>query len=277
MKRVQPSAPAHPKLKRLSRVLVVGFWIVMMATLVRQWILEVRPEFVPGTYRSVLTREREDHHWRMGVYLPLEGGLTRVGHTETLYTPLRDSGQYKIQNSTQVSIPLPGALAGVPARFELETTAWISGRYELQQVLMHLRSDAFEADCRGTVNAGKLTLHPRVDGQPMDPYVVELPSGKEVVSQGLSRLMSLPPLSEGMRWEAIVVNPITMQPSVVEMTVLRREKLQWGGKLVDTHRLEVRSGPVRSHAWVSLSGEVLKEKTLFGLTLIKEAVPEPEE
>jgi hypothetical protein len=244
---------------------------------VRQWILEVRPEFVPGTYRSVLTRERQDHQWRMGVYLPLEGGLTRVGHTQTLYTYLRDAGRYKIQNTTRVSIPLPGVLAGVPARFELETTAWISARYELQQVLMHLRSDAFEADCRGRVHEGRLTLYPRVDGQPMDPYEIDLPSGKAVVSQGLSRLMSLPPLSTNMSWKTIVVNPITMQPSVVQMTVLRREKLKWEGKLVDTHRLEVRSGPVRSHAWVSASGEVLKERTLFGLTLIKETVPESDE
>jgi len=268
--------PPRPRLRRLVRVLVVGFWLVMMGTLVRQWVLEVRPEFVPGTYRSALTRERHNHQWRMGVYLPMEAGLTRVGHTQTVYTYMRETGRYKIHNSTKVEFPLPSLLPGIPGRFELDTTTWVSPKYELQQITIQLKSDLADLDCRGTVTDGRLVLHPRVDGQPMDPYEIDLPSG-EMVSQGLSRLMSLPPLAEGMRWTTVVVNPLTMRPSVVEMAVLRREKLVWEGKEVDTHVLDILSPPMAARAWVSLSGEVLKEKTLFGLTLIKEPAPEADD
>jgi len=268
--------PPRPRLRRLVRVLVVGFWLVMMGTLVRQWVLEVRPEFVPGTYRSALTRERHNHQWRMGVYLPMEAGLTRVGHTQTVYTYMRETGRYKIHNSTKVEFPLPSLLPGIPGRFELDTTTWVSPKYELQQITIQLKSDLADLDCRGTVTDGRLVLHPRVDGQPMDPYEIDLPSG-EMVSQGLSRLMSLPPLAEGMRWTTVVVNPLTMRPSVVEMAVLRREKLVWEGREVDTHVLDILSPPMAARAWVSLSGEVLKEKTLFDLTLIKEPAPEADD
>jgi len=114
---------------------------------------------------------------------------------------------------------------------------------------------------------------PRIDGQPQTPFEVDLPP-QGTVSQGLSRFMTLPALSVGMKWTTVAINPLTMQPSVVEMEVLRREKFLWQGEELDVHVLDVRSPAIAARAWVALSGEVLQERTLFGLTLIKEPTQE---
>jgi hypothetical protein len=104
---------------------------------------------------------------------------------------------------------------------------------------------------------------------------LKMPSGA-VVAEGLSPLLALPPLRVGMRWSVAVVDPLTLRPSEVQIQVLRREALRWDGKTVDTHVVEIRSAYLKARAWVSGDGEVLQERTLFGLTFIKERIPDAE-
>ncbi|MFW6107207.1 MAG: hypothetical protein ACOC8A_00805 [bacterium] len=253
---------------------IVAFWAVMMGTLVRRWVLEIRPEHVPGTYQSVLTRERRDHQWRMGIYLPGPEGLKRVGFTQTLFD-YRDE-RFEIKNRTKVHVPVPGVLEK-PTAFELNMTTLVSKDYQVEALAIRLHSPVVRAQCHGRMEGGKLVLYPTVDGREREPYELALPSG-HVVTQELSPLLSLPRLSVGMKWSSVVIDPQTLEPRRVSLEVLRREELEWEGEMWDTYVVEIRSGlMMRAHAWVSRDGDVLKERTLFGLTFIKERVPEMEE
>ena len=257
--------------RRLVILVIVGLWVVMMATLARRYLLEVRPEFVPGTWRFELPRERRDHQWRKGIYLPTARGLQRVGHTQTVFY-YRADGKYSIQNQTQVTVAIPGFLPK-PTGFDLTATALVGGDFALERLTMRLDSEPVKAICDGHVEEGKLILRATVNEQEQPPYEIDLPEGK-VVAQGFSPLMAVPRPKVGMKWDVVVVDPFTFRPSRVEMEVRRREEIEWQGRKVGTYVVFIRSGLVSALAWVTPDGEVLKERTLLGLTFIKESLPE---
>jgi len=257
--------------RRLVAIAVVGLWLVMMATLVRRWILEVRPELVPGTYQSVLTRERRNYQWRKGIYWPTAAGLQRVGHTQTVFHYRNDAG-YTIYNTTRVEVAVPGFLPR-PTTFELDASAVVDATFALQRITMRLESEAVRARGFGRVANGKLALYVTVNDQEREPVVIDVPRG-EVVAQGLSPLLALPPLKVGMKWSVLVVDPFRFRPSKVELEVVRREPLEWEGQRHDTYVVAIRAGGIPALAWVTPEGEVLREQTLFGLTFIKERVSE---
>ncbi len=259
--------------RRLIIVCITGVWVVMMATLVRRYLLEVRPEVVPGTWQSVLTRERRNYQWRKGIYLPTRRGLQRVGHTQTVFY-YRADGKYNVHNETRVTVAVPGFLPK-PTGFELMATALVGGDYALERLTMRLDSEPVNAICHGHVEGSRLVLRATVNGQEQEPFAIDLPTG-QVAAQGFSPLLALPRLEVGMRWEAVVVDPFTFRPSKVEMEVRRRESLRWQGRDLATYVVSIRSGLVSALAWVTPDGEVLQEQTLLGLTFIKEPLPDEE-
>lgn len=257
---------------RLVVVMVVGLWAIMMGSLVRRWLLERRPETLPGTYRSVLTPERQNYHSRMGIYLA--GHEKKVGYTETVFY-YGDDKKYRISNVTRLQAAAPGVLARLAA-FGLESHVVVDAGYALERFSVLLSSSVLHAECKGEVRGTDLVVRVRVAGEEEHVRRFPLPPGATMAS-GLSPLLALPPLRVGLRWRAMVMNPLTLEPTEVELEVLRREPLEWAGETWDTHVVEVRSGYVSARAWVSRNGEVLKETTLFGLTLIKEQVLDGDE
>ncbi|MBM4042672.1 MAG: hypothetical protein FJ290_29640 [Planctomycetes bacterium] len=255
---------------RLVVVTVVGFWAVMTASLVRRWLLEVKPEFIPGTYRSVLTADRQNYQCRMGIYLP--GLKEKAGYTETVFLYSED-GRYRITNTTRVEAKVPGVLERL-ARFALDTNVVVGKGHALERFSVTLSSSVLSAECRGEVVGEELVLRARVDGDEEEQVRRwRLPPGGMVAS-GLSPLLALPPLRVGLRWTTLVLNPLTLDVEEVELHVVRVEPLEWGGRTLHAHVVEVRSGLVTAKAWVSPGGEVLRETTLFGVTLVKEPVAE---
>jgi hypothetical protein len=259
---------------RLVVVAVVGFWAVMMASLVRRWLLEVKPESIPGTYRSVLTPDRQNYHCRMAIFLP--GQAEKAGYTETVFL-YADDGRYRISNTTRVQVAVPGLLEKLAA-FALDTQVIVGKGHALERFSVLVRSLGLNAECRGEVVGDELVLRARLEGEEDQVRRIRLPAG-EVVAAGLSPLLALPPLRVGMRWTTRVLNPLTFEPSEVELEVLRREPLEWEGRTWSTHVVQIRSGYVTAQAWVASNGEVLQETSLFGVTFVKEPraeeAPEP--
>ena len=253
---------------------VVGLWAVMMATLVRRWQLEVRPQSIPGTWQQMLTQERRNYQWRKGIYLPGPQGLRRVGHTQTVFS-YRADGKYNVQNQTRVTVAVPGFLA-TPTAFDLLGTALVAADFSLERLTLRVDSELVKAICHGRVEDGKLVLRATVNGQEREPFEIDMPSG-QIAAQGLSPLLALPALEVGMKWHVVVVDPFTFRPSRVEMEVLRKQELRWQGRDVPTHVVAIRSGLISALAWVGPRGEVLREQTLFGLTFISEPLPEEKE
>ena len=261
--------------RRLIIVGVVGFWAVMMATVVRRWVLEVRPEFVPGTYRSILTAERRHFRSRMGIHIGRD--QRRVGQTETLFV-YRDDGRYEIENVTQAVVALPGFMEKA-GTFCLTTRIRVGKDHRLEALQVMLDSEFAQVEYRGRVKDDTLEIwEVPQDKKGRDLLVgeVPLPPG-EVVAQSLSPLAALPPLRVGMRWSMMGIDPLTLGQSKgwqLDLEVVGREHIVWAGKEVETHVVSITSGLFASRAWVSLDGEVLKESLPFLVTLIKEPAEE---
>jgi hypothetical protein len=182
-----------------------------------------------------------------------------------------DNAKYSIQNTTRVRMPVRGLLRQLSA-FDLTTTVVVGKGHQLERLAVLVNSALGQTECHGHVEDGNVVLRTRI-GDEEDMRELPLPPGGMVAS-GLSPLVALPPLRVGMRWSVAVVHPLTLRPTQVEIEVLRREQLKWEGELWDTHVVEIRSDVVKAEAWVSRDGEVLQQRALFGLTFIKERLPE---
>jgi hypothetical protein len=256
-------------MRRLIILGVVGFWLVMLATLVRRYLEERRLERTPGTYRSILTRERRNYQERMGIYW--QG--RRVGYTQTLFF-YREDGKHDIQSKTQVKVAIPGFPRATA--FRLDTNALVGADLALETLWMRLEAEGMSVECHGQARDGKLLLLPRLNGQRQEPIELALPTG-DMVSQGLSPFLALPPLDVGLHWRVTTVDPFTMSPMEVDVRVVRKEELEWEGRKVVTHVVDVQSGMwMAARAWVARDGTVLKQQTVLGLTFVREPVPDEE-
>ncbi len=216
---------------RLVVVAVVGFWAVMTASLVRRWLLEVKPEFIPGTYRSVLTADRQNYQCRMGIYLP--GLKEKAGYTETVFMYSED-GRYRITNITRVQAAVPGLL-GRLAAFALDTNVVVGKGHALERFSVTLSSPVMGAEFKGEVVGDELVLRARVEGDEEEEVRrMRLPPGGMVAS-GLSPLLALPPLRVGLRWTTLVLNPLTLALEEVEL-VNDVAAVGQVGKVDDLHR-----------------------------------------
>lgn len=254
--------------RRLIMVGVVAFWLVMMATLVRRHLRQARLERLPGTWGAVLTRARRNYQERMGIWWHDK----RVGHSHTVFL-YKEDASHVIDNHTELTVAIPSLL---PTRttFKLHTEVTVGADHSLRGLHMSLEGPLLRGTCEGVVTDGKLVLHPWLDGKRQEPIELQLPPNAQI-SQAMSPLLALPRLRKGMRWAVTVVDPFTLAPAKVTLEVLRREVLEWQGQRVDTYVVKIDSGMwMRALAWVSLDGEVLKQRTLLGLTFIKEPVPD---
>jgi hypothetical protein len=77
-------------------------------------------------------------------------------------------------------------------------------------------------------------------------------------------------LEVGQTYRLHLFDPITLTEGEIEISVLEREIVQWGNREEDALRLRSTFAGLTTMAWVNEAGEVLKEETALGWTLIKE-------
>jgi len=74
----------------------------------------------------------------------------------------------------------------------------------------------------------------------------------------------------GMKVKFLTLNPLTLQPEEVKLTVVSREKLNIHGKNYEGFLILTEFSGLESRAWIDNQGRLLKEETPLGVTLVRE-------
>jgi hypothetical protein len=120
----------------------------------------------------------------------------------------------------------------------------------------------------GTVDGRRLTVT-FVSGGSRRTEVRELPE-PPALSLNLSRRLAAEGLKPGARRTVQVFDPATMRNAPMELLVHQREVVRAGGLPVPAFKVEMTFSGITQTAWVTDTGEVVREESGLGLMVVKE-------
>lgn len=204
----------------------------------------------------VLPEELFGEQW-MGVYF--KGN--KIGHSIRKFE--RNGSGYKVSETLDVDMKIMEALK----KIETVTEVLLSPDLSLM---------SFQADLRGDTGIKVLG-----DVQGRDLRVTLVTAGgrmtrtiplKERQSLSLSLVLNVlkDGVTPGRRFSIPVIDPASLSQEIVPIEVAGKEKIAVSGSIREAYRLKGSSKSTDFSIWVTEKGEVLKEESPMGFTLIRE-------
>jgi hypothetical protein len=237
--------------RRLAGAAIVAFWVTMTVLLVRRQ-LPVAPSLPPPTaevggetFMEIGTNGR-----RMGVVHTTRGAEIR-------------NGQPGLRAVMTARVHL--SILETPADIEASVDLWHAAAQPRAEITAELVAPGQRVRLVATVIRGNLTgvlssggeevpLSARVDPSLLDP---------------VSFLTAVPlaSLSTGQEVRVAGLDPLTLRPTTIRLTLLGEETIQALGTTQRASKVRVVAGGAALTAWVGTRGELLAATTPFGLTL----------
>ncbi len=266
-------------LKKTVAYLIILFWVLMAALFARREIIPRLYATPTRGYTAVRAYAQSHAGHRMGIYAP-DG--SRIGSTETTYD-LKADGTCEIGSTVTVSIEkhplfLLGAREHAKGRklaVELYSKVIIGPDDTLDSFGITVNCDALSsfAFARGKVQGNSLRLIIDVAGNRTEKLIPV--TRDDVVSTGFMSVGTLPNLRVGQTWYFKILDPITFRFSTATANVKKKTEILLGRRerrSYTVYEVELSHNQAVARAWVTESGEVLKEES-FGFVLIREPLP----
>jgi hypothetical protein len=243
---------------RLAAVAIVGCWAAAFGT-------HVWKSSAPAASATILDTAS-----------PSEAGITqrgvfyrgsRIGFVRERFTPLREGARAEQEGQFTLNI------LGRERQMDIAGSATVGAGGELEEFSFRLTTASdrspFETEVNGKVEGQELVLDIRSGGGTRserrrleEPLVLPLNLHRSLAAKGLE---------PGLTYRLRLLDPMTLTEGEAEITVLEREVVRWGGREEEAFRLRSRFAGLSTTAWINAEGEVLKEETPLGWTLVKEA------
>ena len=207
---------------------------------------------------------------------PTEAGITqrgvyyrgnRIGFMREKFTPLEDGARAEQEGQFTLNI------LGRERQMDIAGSATVDAEGELAEFSFRLTTASdgspFETEVKGRVEGQELVLSIRSGGSTrterrrlQEPLVLPLNLHRSLASNGLE---------PGQEFRLRLLDPMTLTEGEAEVSVMAREIVRWGGREEEAFRIRSRFAGLSTTAWINAQGEVLKEETPLGWTLMKEA------
>ena len=207
---------------------------------------------------------------------PAEAGITqrgvfyrgnRIGFVREKFTPLKVGGRAEQEGRFTLNI------LGQERQLDIAGSATVGAGGELDEFSFRLTTASdrspFETEVTEKVEGQVLVLNIRSGDSTrterrrlQEPLVLPLNLHRSLASKGLE---------PGQEYRLRLLDPTTLTEGEAEITVLEREIVRWGGHEEEAFRIRSRFAGLSTTAWINAEGEILKEETPLGWTLMKEA------
>jgi hypothetical protein len=248
------------KLGRLAAVAVVVCWAALLGThLWRSWtpatlasatVLDgISPSDAAVTQRGVFYRGSRIGFVRER-FLPLDHGARTEQEGRFRLNVLGQERELAIAGSANVGTggeleTFTFRLTTVSGRSPFETV--IDGRVEGNELVLNVSS-----------GGGTRTERRRID----EPIVLPLNLHRSLAAKGME---------PGQTYRIRLFDPMTLTEGEAEIEVMMPEIVRWSGREEEAFRVQSRFAGLVTTAWIDDEGELLKEETPLGWTLLKEA------
>jgi Transglutaminase-like superfamily len=185
----------------------------------------------------------------------------RIGFSHTRFFPT--SAGYELEEKVMMRINTMGMIQDI----RLRTRADLYPDLSLHRFEFNIRSGSFRFSAQGSASGDVLSIHTETAGH---QRVVDLPLRKKVYLTAtlLDRLQG-ERLKPGDRFTFEVFDPAALAQTTVTAEVIGREIIQLGSASIPATRISMGLRGMTQTAWISDSGELLRERGLLGMRLEK--------
>lgn len=206
---------------------------------------------------GIIPKELYEEQW-MGVYYKGE----KIGYSSRKIERL-DSG-YRISELLKMNL----IVMGTSKEIETMTNAYLDSNFILKTFGLSLTSDAI-MKIKGMVNGKNLNVTLEALGTKSEQTILL----RDKLSLNLSLIPEI--LREGMKpnkkFTMMVIDPATLSQEDVAIEVKGKEQIMTAGRKQDAFKLNGSFKGIEFFVWLTEKGEVLREESPLGFTLIKES------
>jgi transglutaminase-like putative cysteine protease len=241
--------------KRIAYAGIVILWIVTTSVLIRRHYRPVpegsqvlSPVSIPQGFYGV--------QW-MGIYFKGR----KIGYSRKEFDKTEKG--YRMSERTKMNLTVMGA----PKEIAAETDAQLSSDLSLESFQALLKADT-DISVRGEIKKKELRLTLETAGS-RSTRVIPL---RERPSLSLSLVPALfrEGIEKGRTFEITIFDPSTLGQERTPVEVTGRERLEALGLVYDAYKLKYSMKGTDFFIWLSDKGEVLKEESPAGFTLMRE-------
>ncbi len=245
--------PLPAALARPLSVLVLLAWAAQMYLLVDRAYLQA----ATGSLASDLGRYGNTASWK-GVYYRGEKIGFSVGQT------VATADGFELQEDGRLQMTLLGATTAA----KLHSVAVVDKSFRLRSFVFSLDPGTGGLEVSGTVDGKKLSLTIKTKAGTRSE-VREL-SEPPALNLNLPRRLAAEGLTAGKIIEVAVFDPTLLRNSAMKIEVLQREVVSAGLRPTPAFKLRQTFNGMTSLAWVTDTGEVVREESPTGLIVVKQ-------
>jgi transglutaminase-like putative cysteine protease len=249
--------PLPRRMARAGSLMVLLAWVVTMGLVLTRTFAQARSM----NLATDLARYGTAAEWR-GVYYRGE----KIGFTVNQTHPTADG--FEVQEDARLQMSLLGATTPAAIR----TTAQLDAAFGLRAFQFSLDPGTGPVEVSGVVTGRhvSLTLKTASGTQREERDLEDVP----VLGVSLPRRLASEGFKPGTRRQVLLFDPATMRGEPATIEVGRRELVNVASPLparVPAFRVDMTFAGLRTTAWVTDTGEVLREESQMGLMSVREA------
>ncbi len=242
-------------------VAITSFWLVMTVQLVRrEALLPGLPTGKIGIAAAITPGVPFKEQW-MGIYYEDE----KVGYSNTIVNKSggsRDPG-YTVRNTTYMAL----MFVDNPIKVHFEGVLRTDEDFRMRNFRSTIRSVGHKIRIDGRMEEDTLFLEV-LSGNKV--FRKKEKVGKDInLSNSLTPLLYLPNLEVGVTYSLNILDPFSFATKKAKITVTGMEPFEYEGKEIEVFVVETKYEGLLFTAWITESGDVLKEATPLGWTLIR--------
>ena len=234
---------------------VVLLWIIMIGHLIKQVHFSDSVQ-AGGVVSNAYAVTETAAEW-MEIYLKEK----KIGYSMTQIIPL--DKDYLIQEDIVMRLNL----LGQPSVMRTFTRAVVDTRFILKNFKVRISSGIVNFTISGKVENDHIIIEAGNDGE-STPQKIKL-SGPPMIGSGISQIFKGKALKDGESFDFFLFDPSTMTQKQMTIQVAGSEKVFLNDRKYDAWRLETKMWGQDLVFWVDENGNVLKEKGMMGLTLVR--------
>jgi transglutaminase-like putative cysteine protease/Fe2+ transport system protein FeoA len=251
--------PLPRSVTRPLSFLVFVIWLGVMAVLVHRSYAQES-----GNLATDLARYGSSARWR-GVYYRGE----KLGFTVSQTVPIEGGGSAEEGFELQEDGQLQMSLLGVHTFTRLRTTARVNKAFELQSFAFSLDPGTGPITISGVVHDRSLSITTASGGRSRTD--VRTLAERPMIALNLVRRLADLGLVPGSRHSWIVFDPATLTNAPITVRVGEREVVRGGVVPIPAFRVEMEFTGLKTTAWITDTGEIVREESPLGFITVREA------